>query len=556
MREHNPPVADAVADLKRGRELYVEEAWTDAFESLSAADAAGVLQAEDLERLATAAYMLGREADYVGCLERAHRAHLDAGGDRRALRCAFWIGVTFARSGEVARAGGWLGRAHRLLGSEPADSVERGYLLLPTVFEQQAGGHVEAAVATAAEAAAIGERFGDPDLFALAAHEQGHMLILNGRLREGLRLLDESMLAATAGELSPIVSGIVYCGVILACQEAHELRRAGEWTAALTRWCERQPDLVAFTGRCLVHRAEILQLNGAWTEALEEARRAGERCEQGENTAAAGEACYRQGEIHRARGDHPSAEAAYREASRRGREPQPGLALLRLAQGRTDAAEASIRRAIGETSERGRRIALLPAAVEILLSASDLEAARAACVELQAIAEGDEGGALGALAEQARAGVELEQGDARAALGAARRAAEVWLELDAPYHASRARVLVALACRHLDDEDTAELELEAARGAFGGLGAAPDLARVEALLRGGADASTHGLSDRELEVLRHLAAGATNKAIAAELVLSVRTVDRHVSNIFAKLGVSSRAAATAYAHEHHMVERG
>ena len=239
--------------------------------------------------------MLGREEDYLGILERAYRAHLDAGEGLAALRCAFWIGVTLASSGEMGRAGGWLGRAERLLDREGGDRVEGGYLLLPLVFEQEGSGDLEAAAATAAEAAAVGERFGDPDLFALAAHEQGHILIRLGRLKEGLALLDESMVAVTAGELSPIVSGIVYCGVILACQDAHEVRRAQEWTVALTGWCERQPDLVAFTGRCLVHRAEIMQLRGAWAEAIEEARRAAERCLRAENRRPRARRCYRAG---------------------------------------------------------------------------------------------------------------------------------------------------------------------------------------------------------------------------------------------------------------------
>ena len=226
-------------------------------------------------------------------------------------------------------------------------------MLLPAVFEQEAGGDLEGAAATAGEAVAIAERFGDSDLFALAAHAQGHMLVEAGRLREGLPLLDEAMVAVTAGEPSPIVSGIVYCGVILACRDAHEIRRAQEWTLALTRWCERQPDLVAFTGRCLVHRAEILQLRGDWADALAEAKRAQERCRQAENDAAAGDACYREGEIHRVRGDFEAAESAYREGSRHGREPHPGLALLRLAQGKTDAAAAAIRRVLDETAAPG-----------------------------------------------------------------------------------------------------------------------------------------------------------------------------------------------------------
>ncbi len=544
---------DAVADLERGRDAYAREAWTEAYESLSAADRSAPLGAEDVERLSTAAYMIGREADYFDLLARAHRAYLDAGHELDALRCALWVGVTLASHGDMGRAGGWLGRAGRLLDRHEGECVERGYMLLPAIFEQEARGDLEGAAATAGDAVAIAERFGDSDLFALAAHAQGHMLVQDGRLREGLPLLDEAMVAVTTGELSPIVSGIVYCGVILACRDAHEIRRAQEWTAALTRWCERQPDLVAFTGRCLVHRAEILQLRGDWADALAEAQRAQERCRQAENDAAAGEACYRQGEIHRVRGDFEAAESAYREASRHGREPQPGLALLRLAQDRTDAAEAAIRRVLDETTAAGLRAGVLPAYVEIMLAAGEPDAAGDACRELEAIAEGQEVAAIGAMAAEARGRVALAAEDHRGAVASLRRAAQAWQRIDAPYEAARARSLVALACRELGDEDTATLELEGARAVFEELEAAPDLARVDELALTAPAGNPYGLSDRELEVLRHLSAGATNKAIAAELVLSVRTVDRHVSNIFAKLGVSSRAAATACAHEHHVL---
>jgi len=308
-----------VAHLERGREAFARQAWTHAERSLTAADPAGSLPAEDTERLATCAYMLGREADYLRLLERAHHAHLGEGRDLRALRCAFWIGVTLARKGELGQAGGWLGRAQRLLGPANGECVERGYLLLPIAFQQEAGGESGAAAATLAEAAAIGERFGDADLVALARHEQGHVLVMEGAIREGIALLDETMLAVTDGALSPIVAGIVYCGVILACRTAQDVRRAQEWTDVLTDWCARQEDLVAFTGRCLVHRAELMELRGAWPEALDEARRAGERALAGGNRAAAAEALYRQGELHRVRGDAAAAEAAFRTASGHGR---------------------------------------------------------------------------------------------------------------------------------------------------------------------------------------------------------------------------------------------
>jgi DNA-binding CsgD family transcriptional regulator len=545
-------VVDATDELERGRESYVRRAWMDAYESLSRADQASPLGAEDLELLATSAYMLGRDDDMSG-LERAHHVYLDTGEALRAARCAFWVGMHLFTRGKTGRGTGWLGRAQRLVEREGRECVEQGYLKLPLMFQQEGAGDYEAAAAIAAEVAEIGERFRDADLFALAVQAQGIFLIKHGRVEEGLGLLDEAMVAVTAGELSPIVSGLVYCGVILGCQDAYELRRAQEWTAALTLWCKEQPDMVAFTGTCMVHRAEVMQLHGAWRDAIEEARRAGERCAQAMNRAAAAQADYRQGEIHRLRGEFAAAEEAYQDASRGGLEPQPGLALLRLAQGDSGAASAAIRRVLGETSEPSKRVGLLPAYVEIMLAIGDVQEARSACRELGEISAGFQSGMLGAMAAYARGAVDLADGDVRAALVALRHARQVWQELEVPYEVARVRVLLGLACRALGDDDTAALELEAARGDFANLGAAPDLARVDALTRRASPIDAHGLTPREHEVLRLIAAGKTNRAIAAELVLSERTVDRHVSNIFTKLGLSSRAAATAYAYEHRLV---
>jgi tetratricopeptide (TPR) repeat protein len=342
-----PEPADRLA---RGREAHARRAWRQAYEALVLADQTAPLGAADLELLATSAVLLGRDDEYLSLLERAHQVHLDSGETRRAVRCAFWIGTFSAVRGETARATGWFGRAHRLLEREEGDCVERGYLLVTAMMEQEEAGDYEAAVATTVTAVEIGERFGDADLVALAMFDQGRILAEQGRIEAGLELLDEVMVAVGTRELSPVVTGLLYCAAIEGCQQAYQLRRAREWTNALTRWCEEQPELVSFTGRCLVHRAEIMQVEGAWPGALEEARRAGERFAQMLNRVATGEAHYRQGEIHRLRGERSAAEMAYREASRCGWEPQPGLALLRMEQGDTKAAAAAIRRLVAETA--------------------------------------------------------------------------------------------------------------------------------------------------------------------------------------------------------------
>jgi DNA-binding NarL/FixJ family response regulator len=544
---------DAIVELERGRDAHARRAWTVAYESLSLADEHEPLGPRDLELLATSAYMLGRDEEFARTMERAHHAYAESGEALRAVRCGFWLAFTLMLRGEMGRSTGWLGRAQRIVEREGRDCVERGYLLVPAMMGQVLSAEYDAAYATAADAAEIGERFADPDLTAIAVHEQGFVRVRQGRIAEGLALLDEAMVAVTAGELTPIVTGLIYCSVIESCQEAQALSRAREWTTALTQWCEEQPELVSFTGRCLVHRAEIMQLHGEWPAALEEARRAGRRFGQTMSTAGTAVALYQQGEVHRLRGELDLAEKAYREASRCGLEPQPGLALLRLAEGNATAAATAMRRLTDETTEPVKRARLLPVYVEAMLAVGDVRAARRACAELDEISAGQESGMLGAMAAHARGAVELADGDARAALLALRPAREVWVELAVPYEAARVRVLMGLACRALGDDDSSALELEAAREAFAALGAAPDVARVDRLAESEPLVDPHGLTPRELQVLRLLAAGQTNKAIAAELFLSKRTVDRHVSNIFGKLGVSSRAAATAFAYEHELV---
>ena len=540
-------LVDARRALEQGRGAYASHDWQDAFDTLGRANRQQPLGPEDLELLARSAYMLGLDDEYRGALEQAYHAYHDAADALHAARCAWWIGHNLMFLGQSAPARGWFARGQRLLEREDRDSVERGYLLIPTLLERSGEGDFAAAHATAADVAEIGERFGDQDLVALALMEQGHALVRQGRTEEGLGLVDETMVAVTAGELSPVVAGIVYCNTIAFCRDVYELRRAREWTEALTRWCLQQPEMVAHKGLCLVHRAEIMTLGGAWRDALEEARRVGDQFTQGVlNQRALGHAAYRQAEVYRLQGQFDDAEAAFREASRFGHDPQPGLALMRLAQGRGDAAAAAIRRAVSETSLPLQRVALLPACVEILIATGNVSEARAACDELDAIASRQGSEALTALAAQAEGAVALAEDDARAALPSLRRAWQAWQELDAPYDAARARVLIAQACGGLGDEETATLELDSARDMFFRLGAAPDVARLEALTRT-RGRREHELTERELEVLRLVARGRSNRQIASALVISERTVARHVQNIFAKLRVSSRAAASVFA---------
>ena len=538
--------------LKQGRESYRRRAWGEAYQHLSRADQETRLGAGDLERLALSAYMIGRDDEYMSALERAHHAHLDAGEGVRAVRCAFSLGMRLFFRGETGRANGWFARAQRLLQRKKRDCAERGYLLLPIVEQQLDAGDYDAAYATATSAAEIGERCGDADLIACARHQQGRIRLQQGQVDRGLALLDEVMVAVIEGELSSLVTGLMYCSVIRACHEVYAFGRAGEWTAAMTRWCEKQPDMVAFTGICRVHRAEIMQLRGAWQDAIEEAQRACKRS-QGVDTQAAAAALYQQAEVHRLRGEFAAAEKAYQSASQLGWDPQPGLALLRLAQERTDAAAAAIRRALSATTNRLERTRLLPAYIEIMLAANDIQEAHNACRELEEIAQRFDTDVLGAMAAQTRGAIALAKGDGHAALVPLRQALEVWRHIDAPYMAARVRVLMGLTCRALADDEAAELEVGAARAVFKRLGAAPELARLDLLGKCATSVPPHPLTIRELQVLRLIVAGKTNKAIAASLFVSERTIDRHVSNIFSKLDVPSRAAATAYAYDHKLL---
>jgi DNA-binding CsgD family transcriptional regulator len=539
------------------QESLEPHSWGNEYARLTAADGRSALEPTDLERLAMAAYLTGRDSESAGILARAHNAFIGQGNATSAARCAYWIAFMLHTKGDRAHSGGWFARARRLLDEGGQDDcVERGYLLLPVALQHAAEGDIPAAQAAFVEAARIGGRFGDRDLLSLARQGQGRALMGLGEIAGGLALLDEVMVGVTAGELSPIVAGVVYCSVISACFDVFDMRRAQEWTEALDRWCTSQ-DLVPYRGQCLVHRAEIMRLHGVWPEAIVEAQRACERLAES-STASPGvgaAAFYQLAELHRLRGEFAKAEEAYRRAAEAGRAPYPGLALLRLAQGRTDAAKAAICRVVDEGRDHRARPMLLSACVEILLATGDVPAARRAADQLSAIAAAGDGPFLRGVAAHASGAVLLAEGDARAAVVRLRDALATWREFEAPYEAARAGVLIGLAVRELGDAEGGRMELDAAKRTFEQLGAAPDLARLDELRRNAAPrVADSPLTARELEVLRLVASGRTNRMIADELAISEKTVARHVSNIFTKLDLSSRAAATAYAFQHHLVD--
>lgn len=545
-----PDATERRAVLQAARELYARHAWHRAFEALQRLDQQEGLEAHDLEKLGWAAALVGHDDILLPTLERLYHLRRDRGERLAAARHAFWLGFRSMALGEGARGAAWMGRCQELVDEHGDDCVEQGYLLLVPIRKCLGSGDAEAAAEMAARATALGKRFSDPDLVALSRNLEGRALTQLGRIEEAMARFDESMLPAASGELSPIVTGIIYCAVITCCQQVFALQRAREWTEALAQWCEAQPELVTFQGSCQVHRSEILQLSGEWEKALAHAERA---CcgEFAADRDAVGDAFYMRGEIYRLRGELAEAEQAYLKSSQLGRDPQPGLAQLRAAQGRHRVAFQALKRLLGETTDPLARARLLPPFLEICLALEELAEARAAATELDRIASEYESEVLGAMSAHARGLWLLSQGDAQGALGPLRRAFYVWQRLGAPYPQARSQLALSRACRALGDSEGASLCLEAARALFEKLGAAHDLAEIDG--GRGTTGSAQGLTPRELQVLRLVATGKTNRMIASELELSEKTIDRHVSNIFQKIDVNSRAAATAYAYEHALV---
>lgn len=538
--------------LELARYYHLQHDWSEAYTAFKKVDEQNPLGADDLELYATCACFVGLDDTYLSILERAHNSHLRSGQDTRAARCAFWLGYRLSMRGETSHANGWLARTERLIRDDDPDCAERGYLETVLVAKSLKAGDIHAAEGAANRALEIGYQRSDPDLTAAARVELGKIRLHQGRVAEGLALIDETMVSVTAGELTPLMTGVLYCAMIALCHAIGALERMREWSTAMTRWCDEQPDAIAFAGICRVHRAEVMVLGGEWSEAIEVAQHAWVISRDTDQQSAAA-ALYQQGEIHRLRGSFAEAEEAYRGASQLGLDPQPGLALLRLAQGRAKAAATAIRRILQTTESQGKRLGLLPSYVEIMLATGDLDDAHAGCLELDEIATSLGTGMSHAHRFHARGATELSVGNLKAALNSLRQAFEIWQNIGVPHASARARMLMAMACRGLGDEDGAGLEFDAAHAAFTRLGAAPDLATIASLRDAGKLRSTHRLTPREVQVLRHVSAGKTNAAIASELSLSERTVERHVSNIFCKLDVSTRTAATAWAYKHGLI---
>lgn len=471
--------------LDRARKALGEHAWREAYESFSALDADGSLRAEDLELLGEAAWWSAHPKESLDAFERAYTTYLSKGNARRAAFVAVRLANEYLERRDSALWNGWVRRAGRLLEDQP-EGVEHGYLEL----ELSRGvvllgrGSLDESMERSRRALDIGIRFGDRDLQAFGLVLQGWGLVMKAQVEQGLSLADEAAVAAIAGELTPFAAGSVYCITIGVCRAVADYRRAGEWTEAATRWCERQ-SVTGFPGICRVHRAEIMRLRGALSDAESEARAGLEQLMAFAMQSSAGWGFNEIGEIRRRLGDLDAAEEAFDEAHRFGQEPQPGMALVYLARGRVDAARASIAAALADTEAPLWRVRLLPARAEIALAAHDVAEAREAADELQEIAATYDKPMLHAAADQALGAVLTYEEEAEASVTELRRAVRHWTEADAPFEEAQARRWLAVAHRLAGDEPSALLELRAAKATFERLGARLETERCDEMISAG-----------------------------------------------------------------------
>ena len=522
--------------------------WTSTYDELTARRDA--LSAAQLDELGLAAWFLGREAECERAWDAAHQAYADAGETDAAMRCVFWLGFTLADRGEVVRAMAWMSRLAELAGMGEPSPFGDAVLALAQGSAAYAQGRIEESAVLCAHAAASARAAGDVDVEVLATMSLARSLVFSGRVVEGFAAMDRVMLAVASGRVGDRAAGPAYCGVIASCIDRWDIDRARVWTRDLSEWCDAQRGLELFRGECSVHRATVLQLLGEWDEA---AATLVAVCERERRALTLENAYYGLGELHRLAGRRADAEAAYRRAGEHGREVQPRLARHRRDEGRPAAARSGLVRALESGPVPSIRAELLAAQVELEVEHGDATVAAEAAAELRAMADQLGTAYLGAQADRADARLLLHSDAADRALPLLRRSWSAWRQLEAPYESAVTRVLLGRASRAAGDEEAAQLEFDAARTVLADLGAVADLDRLERLAGAvgqPAAAASAGLTRREVEVLRLIAGGRTNRQIAQQLFLSERTVARHVSNILGKLGLANRSGATAFAFEH------
>ncbi|MDP9184934.1 MAG: LuxR C-terminal-related transcriptional regulator [Actinomycetota bacterium] len=535
-----------MTSLELARSALTRRDWEQAYEALHAVDPAD-LTGRDLEGLADAAWWTSRFPESLDARHRSYEAYVAAGDQAAAAAAAARLAIEHFVREEPSVGGGYLMRAQRHAKDLP-EGPEQGFLAMVEANVARFSGDMVGALARARDAIAIGQRYGVPDLAAMALHAEGLTLLDAGEISAGLARMDEAMIDVLSGALDPYFTGIIFCSLIAACLELNDIRRAGEWSDAARTWCDTLQPGSPFPGMCRVNRAEVARLRGSWDEAAAEAELASKELEAIE-PGLAGLALVQVGEIQRRRGALGGAEAAFARAHELGADPQPWLALLRQMQGKREAARTGLQNALTSEHQPARRARLLWAQVEVAISARALDDAAMAVGELEAIASTSGAPALQALALTAGGTYRLAGGDAAGALERLRAATVSWQQLKLPWETARARVLVGQALAAGGDDGGAQAEYRSALASFERLGAGPDAAEVRRLM-GAAEALPGGLTAREAEVLRLVAAGKTNRDIAVELVISEHTVARHLQNLFAKVGVTSRAAATAFAYEH------